>query len=161
MKKLLYISLILLLASCYNQSKPKKPDNLISKNQMVNMIIDMSIYNSAKGVNKRILEKNGIKLKEHIYKKHKIDSAQFASSNLYYTYNTEEYKKIYVKVRDSLTKLKEKYKAIEKVEEKQKKKRDSIKRTKLKSTPKKNFLNKAMQPAAVSNKKRKVSRKPK
>ena len=155
MKNFLYTLLVLLLVSCYSQNKPKKPDNLISKDKMVNVIIDMSVYSSAKGINKKVLEKNGVKLQEYIYKKHKIDSTQFANSNYYYTYYIEEYEAIYIQVRDSLTKLKAAYTAIEKIESEQKKKRDSIKRSKLKDTTKKNFLKAPLMPA-VSNKNRKT-----
>lgn len=158
MKNILYTLFVLLLASCYNQNKPKKPENLISKDKMVNIIIDMSLYSSAKGINKRVLEKKGVKLQEHIYEKHKIDSTQFANSNYYYTYNTEAYEDIYQQVKDSLTKLKDSYTAIEKIENKKKKKRDSIKRSKrskLKDTTKKDILKQPLK-SAVSNKNRKT-----
>ncbi|QRM88363.1 DUF4296 domain-containing protein [Lacinutrix sp. WUR7] len=135
MRNFLYAICVLLLVSCYSQHKPKKPKNLLSKEQMVDIIIGVSLYNSAKGVNKKVLERNGVKLQEHIYKKHKIDSAQFADSNYYYTYHPEVYEEIYNIVRDSLKKLKEKHTAIDKEESKLKRKKDSIKRAKLKSMP--------------------------
>ncbi|MDO6595495.1 DUF4296 domain-containing protein [Oceanihabitans sp. 2_MG-2023] len=133
MKNILFTCLVLLLVSCYNQNKPNKPDNLISKDKMVSVIIDMSMYSSAKGVNKKILENNGVKLQELIFKKHNIDSAQFANSNYYYTYHTEDYEVIYKQVRDSLTKLKAEYTALDKIESEQKKINDSIKQSKLKN----------------------------
>ncbi|MBU2939048.1 DUF4296 domain-containing protein [Lacinutrix sp. C3R15] len=151
MKHLIYISFLLLFVSCYNKNKPKKPDNLIAKDKMVTVLVDMSLYNSAKGVNKKVIENSGVKLQEQIYAKHEIDSAQFANSNYYYTYNTELYNEIYKQVKDSLTKLKNKYKAIDVVESKQKKVQDSIKRSKLKSVTTKNYLNKPLK-AAVSKK---------
>ncbi|WP_055442702.1 DUF4296 domain-containing protein [Lacinutrix himadriensis] len=140
MRNFLYTICVLLLVSCYSQHKPKKPKNLLSEGQMVSILIDMSVYNSAKGVNKKVLEKNGVKLQEHIYAKHKIDSAQFADSNYYYTYHPEAYEDIYKKVKDSLIKLKESYTAIDKEESKIKRKGDSVKRGMLKSMPRVEIL---------------------
>ncbi|MFD2543258.1 DUF4296 domain-containing protein [Lacinutrix gracilariae] len=158
MKHLIYISFLLLFVSCYNKNTPKKPDNLIAKDKMVTVLVDMSLYNSAKGVNKKVLENRGVKLKEQIYAKHEIDSAQFAASNYYYTYNTEEYEEIYTQVKDSLNQLKKKYKALDVVESKQKKVQDSIKRSKLNSVAKKNYLSQPLK-AAVSKKEQKRTEK--
>ena len=44
--------------SCNNIEKPKKPDNLISKDRMVDVITDISLMTAAKGMNKNLLEKN-------------------------------------------------------------------------------------------------------
>ena len=134
MKNVLYTCLVLLLVSCFSQNKPKKPDNLISEDKMVRVIIDMSVYSSAKGVNRTVLEENGVQLEAHIYEKHQIDSAQFAASNYYYTYYPETYEDIYKQVRDSLTKLKAVYTALDKKETKEKRRLDSIKRPKLEDT---------------------------
>jgi len=118
MKNLIYICFVLLLVSCYDIKKPKKPENLISKDKMVNIIIDMSLFNSAKGINKRTLENKGINLEQFIYKKHNIDSLQFATSNNFYAYNVMEYEAIYERVEDSLTQLKDDFTAIQNKKEK-------------------------------------------
>jgi len=134
MKRFLYISCTFLLVSCYNIDGPKKPDNLIAEDKMVDIIIDMSLFNSAKGINKRLLENQNLDVKAFIYKKHNIDSAQFAQSNVYYANSIEDYDAIYDKVKDSLTKLKGKYSKIEREEKSIKKKKDSIRRAKRKDS---------------------------
>ncbi|WP_452229253.1 MULTISPECIES: DUF4296 domain-containing protein [unclassified Lacinutrix] len=156
MRNVLYTCFVLLLVSCFNQNKPKKPDNLISKDKMVRVIVDMSVYSSAKGVNKKVLEEKGVKLQEYIYEKHNIDSAQFAASNYYYTYNPETYEDIYKQVRDSLTKLKAEYTALDKIETKEKKRKDSLKRTKLKLMPEKGASLKDSVTSAAFNKNKKA-----
>ncbi len=130
MKFFINICFVLLLVSCYDIKKPEKPENLIAKDKMVNIIIDLSLFNSAKGINKRTLENKGINLEQFIYKKHNIDSLQFAASNNYYAYNIVEYEAIYDRVKDSLTGLKDEYSAIENKKKKVKQKRDSIRREK-------------------------------
>ncbi|MBN2868198.1 MAG: DUF4296 domain-containing protein [Flavobacteriaceae bacterium] len=102
--------------SCYDIEKPEKPKDLISEDQMVDVLVEISIMSSAKGINKRMLENNGVKPVAYIYKKHSIDSIQFANSNNYYAHDIKVYDRIYDKVKDSLIKLRDKYKAIQKEE---------------------------------------------
>ncbi|MGB1309376.1 MAG: DUF4296 domain-containing protein, partial [Oceanihabitans sp.] len=90
-KYFLFVVFISLVFSCKHTNTPEKPENLIPKDKMVNILIDMSLFNAAKGVNKKMVENNGIVLEEYIYKKHNIDSLQFAESNTYYAYNIETY----------------------------------------------------------------------
>jgi hypothetical protein len=125
----LYLLVGLFLNSCYQVEKPEKPENLLSEDQMVNLLVDMALMSSAKGINKRKLENNGIIPNEFIYKKNNIDSATFALNNDYYVFNVNQYKAIYVRVKDSLTKLRDHYKAINtkgKKEKKAKKKKKVV-----------------------------------
>ena len=131
-----------LVLSCNNNNinKPEKPDNLISKNKMVEVIYDMSLISSAKGVNKKILESKGIVPEDYVFKKHNIDSLQFALSNEYYAYNFKIYEDIYNKVRIKLNKDKTDFNTI--VEEEQKVK-DSINKSKRKELDSLNKIRKA------------------
>ncbi|WP_158635207.1 DUF4296 domain-containing protein [Formosa maritima] len=105
----------------------------MSKNQMVNVLIDMSFLTSAKGINKTKIEENGIVPESYVYAKHNIDSLQFIESNAYYTYNLKEYQDIINRVTDSLNKLRDEYNVLAEEDEKEKKKQDSIKRSKRKN----------------------------
>ncbi|MBN2868322.1 MAG: DUF4296 domain-containing protein, partial [Flavobacteriaceae bacterium] len=117
---LIYLLVLILFVSCYDIEKPEKPKDLISEDQMVDVLVEISIMSSAKGINKRMLENNGITPVSYIYKKHGIDSAQFANSNNYYAHDIKVYDKIYDKVKDSLTTLRDKYKELQKEEIKKK-----------------------------------------
>ncbi|AUC82615.1 DUF4296 domain-containing protein [Lacinutrix sp. Bg11-31] len=128
LKHLSFLLLFLTLSSCYNVVKPNKPNNLISEDNMVNVLVDMAIMSSAKGVNKSRLEKNGIVPDEYIYKKNSIDSLTFAESNAYYAFDIKKYDVIYKRVKDSLTVIRDKYKAIDTKEKEEKKIKDSIKK---------------------------------
>jgi hypothetical protein len=127
MKYLVYIGVFLVLLSCSKVNKPPKPENLISKDKMVAILVDLTIFNSAKGTNKIVIEKNGITIQNYIYERHKVDSVQFKKSSDYYTYDVKAYTDIYKRVEDSLSKLKDKYieEKENKIEEKQT--RDSLK----------------------------------
>ncbi|WP_397364479.1 DUF4296 domain-containing protein [Olleya sp. R77988] len=125
MKKHTFIYLLaaLLFVSCYGIEKPNKPDNLISEDKMVEVLVELSIMSSAKGINKRELENRGIVPDTFIYRKHKIDSIQFANSNNYYAYDIEKYSDIYARVKDSLEKLRTAFKKEDSISKAKKQKR--------------------------------------
>lgn len=97
---------ILLIVSCSDLSKPEKPEHLIPKDKMVNILIDARLVGAINGTNKRQLENEGFDLKNYVFEKHGIDSLQFAQSNSYYSYHIKEYEAIYNAAIDSLDKLK-------------------------------------------------------
>ena len=127
---LVYILVSFLVISCNDIDKPKKPDNLMSKNEMIDIITDISLVKAARGVDKKMVEEKGIDLENYIYKKYNTDSIQFAENSNYYAYNVKEYEEIYSKVKERLEKKKAEYKALE---EKQKKEKDSLKKAKRKA----------------------------
>ena len=105
MNKLKFIIIISLILSCANNSLNEiaiKPDNLIPKENMVDIIYEMTLISVAKGVNKNILEKNGIIPEQYIFNKYSIDSTLFAKSNEYYSYDLKIYQTIYDKVKIKL-----------------------------------------------------------
>jgi hypothetical protein len=129
MKQLLVFFICLVLVSCHDIERPEKPKDLLSKDKMVEVIIDMSLLTSAKGSNKFELQENGIIPKEYILEKHGVDSIRFAKSNEYYSYDVEVYEAIYQRVHDSLEKLKTKFTRLDEQERYSRKKEDSIKKT--------------------------------
>ncbi len=101
MKKTLFI--LLIFCSCgFVNDENLVPDNLITQEKMVDVLYDMSLISVSKGINKRILENNGMKPKKYILKKHNIDSLQFVLSNEYYSKDLEKYLKIYEQVLNKL-----------------------------------------------------------
>ncbi|SDG88997.1 DUF4296 domain-containing protein [Winogradskyella thalassocola] len=125
------ISIILILGflilACDGPKKPKKPDNLISKAQMTDLLYDLYLVNAAKGVNRSTLEKNDLDPEVYILKKYKVDSTRFAESNTYYAFDTETYKEIVDNVKARLESEKKRFEDIKKKEtDSIKKRRDSI-----------------------------------
>lgn len=125
MKKAVVVLMISLFLACETNA-PKKPDNLIPKDKMILVLRDIAIVNATKSIDKKKLEENNILPVEYVYKKHNIDSAQFAESNTYYSYNAKKYKELFEKVEANLKELQIKFKA----EEKTAKRKDSIAKAK-------------------------------
>ena len=101
MKKTYFI--LLIFCSCaFVNDENLVPDNLIAEEKMVDILYDMSLISVSKGINKRILENNGMKPKKYILKKYNIDSLQFVLSNEYYSRDLEKYLEIYEKVLNKL-----------------------------------------------------------
>ena len=69
---------------------------------MIDILYDMSLISVSKGINKRILENNGLKPKKYILKKYDIDSLQFVASNKYYSKDLDIYLSIYEGVLNKL-----------------------------------------------------------
>lgn len=118
----------ILFFGCEPRLKPEKPQNLIPKDKMTLVLYDMFVINSAKGINRLKLEKNGINPERYILTKHSIDSVQFAKSNDYYAHDLEVYDEIINDVKNKVTSEKAKYEALVKAEkEKLKVGTDSLK----------------------------------
>jgi|TARA_B110000967_G_C18364837_1_gene307708 hypothetical protein len=125
MRKTAVLISVLVFMSC-GKSAVKKPANLIPENQMVEILFDVILINSAKGVNKQLLQNKIENPLNYIYRTHGIDSLQFTESNTYYTYHTDQYNTIYEKVESKLDIEKAAYEAII---DAQKRIKDSIKKS--------------------------------
>lgn len=94
MKYVIFLLLIVGFWGCDEEVVPK-PDNLIPGEKMVDILYDLALINAAKSTNPGILEDNGIETMDYLYKKHGIDSLQFARSDLYYASRPLDYEAIY------------------------------------------------------------------
>lgn len=118
MRQFVFIIVLLSLSGCGGIDKPKKPENLISQDKMVKILHDLNVLNAAKGVNKKVLELNGISPMDYIYSKYEIDSLQFAESNTFYAYDLKIYKSIIERVKAQLEAEKALYENEDKKEDK-------------------------------------------
>lgn len=126
-----HISVIMVLGilvlTCDSSKRPQKPDNLISKNQMSELLYDLYVVNAAKGVNRKILETNGFIPETYILEKYDVDSTRFAESNTYYAFDSETYKAMVDKVKARLESEKELFEDLKQKEtDSIKDRRDSI-----------------------------------
>ncbi len=95
------------LVSCTSNTIYEKPKNLIPKDSMINLLTDMYIATSAKGV-KNKHDQNNVNYMPLIFNKHQIDTIRFHKSNQYYTSKIDEYSLMLKQVKkniDSLQKL--------------------------------------------------------
>lgn len=93
MRKFFYFAFALLLGCAEKQLD--KPGNLLSKEEMIAILFDISALNAIDGTYPNVLERNDLSVMEYVYEKYGIDSAQFASSDLYYASIPIEYEAIY------------------------------------------------------------------
>lgn len=99
MKKVaVFVSLIFLFASCTVKNEIKKPEKLIEKDVMENILYDLALLQALKGYSPLELQKNSVNPKSYIYQKYKIDSIQFVENNKYYSSDIEEYKLMYERI---------------------------------------------------------------
>lgn len=116
MKKIVFFFGLLVLFSSCNKDLVEKPDNLIDKRTMIDILYDMSLLDALKYQNPNSLYSNNINPKTYVYKKYKIDSLQFVKSNAYYAADYREYKKMFDALNDRLKKEKAKTDSIIKKE---------------------------------------------
>ncbi|NOQ92248.1 MAG: DUF4296 domain-containing protein, partial [Flavobacteriaceae bacterium] len=108
MKKIIYIIFVLFFMACESKVNYKKPENLIPKGQMIDLLFDMHMANATQGIKDRNTEKNKNYM-SLIFEKYQIDSTQFAVSNTYYIANVSEYEDIFEEVELRLKTLVDKY----------------------------------------------------
>ena len=129
MKKVVsFLWIVVLFASCKDEVITK-PVGLIEKGKMMNVMYDVAVLEAIKYQNPSSLTANKINTTEYIYTKFKIDSLQYAQSNVYYAANYKEYKEMYDEVGKRIDKQKTVVDSIIKLEKK-KTKIDSIKAAK-------------------------------
>jgi hypothetical protein len=121
MKKIIILlAIVIVFISCKDEVI-KKPNRLIEKETMVNIMYDLSVLDGIKYQNPSSLDSFKINPKKYIYNKYKIDSVQFAQSNIYYASNYEEYAGIIDEINNRLTKKKSEVTAVIKADAKKKK----------------------------------------
>jgi len=112
MKKIIALFLLISLAfSCTSNTIYEKPKDLIPKDSMIDLLVDMQLAVGARS-GKNLDEKYGLNYMPLVYEKYNIDSTRFAESSFYYATDIDHYTKILKTVKSRLKKLKEENEAI-------------------------------------------------
>jgi hypothetical protein len=90
---------------------------------MIDIMYDMALLEAVKYQNPAVLDSNQIRPKQFIYKKYKIDSLQLAQNNVYYAADYKSYKIMFDEVVKRVIKEKKRAVAIDKLKQKNNKKR--------------------------------------
>lgn len=122
--QLLLLGFVVLFFGCQNIQYPERPKDLIPEDKMVEVLIDVHLFNAAKSVNRLPLQQTGMTPHQFIYEKHDIDSVQYEKSNAYYGANLNTYERIHTSVKTFLENQKTE---IDTVIVREKRKQDSIK----------------------------------
>jgi len=136
-QSLILIFVVISALGCQDVNVPEKPENLIAKDKMIDILKETYLINAARSVNNKAIISKGIKIDSMIYAKYQIDSLQFAKSNAYYASDINSYMIMIQKVESELLSMREEMDSIIKLD---RARRDSISE-RLKSANKVDSLN--------------------
>lgn len=102
MKRILSVFFILVAGYSCVEKLIEKPEDLIAKEEMTDILFDIALLQAARSTNGSILENNGVEIMPMIYKKYGIDSTQFVQSDLYYASVPLVYQSIYENVESRI-----------------------------------------------------------
>lgn len=118
MNKYIYILFVLFVVSCQDIQSVEKPSDLIDRAKMKEILYEISVVNSARGISVQKLSQYGVNPETYIFEKFAIDSVQFAKSVSYYASDIESYRDMYLDIQkraegeftyhDSLAKIEKK-----------------------------------------------------
>jgi hypothetical protein len=101
MKKVLFIYLMILFSSC-NNNTVQKPDHLLDKDIMENILYDVSILQATYSYKNNFLLDKNIKSSEYIFKKYNIDSTTYIQNYKYYASDIKSFKKMYKRINEKI-----------------------------------------------------------
>ncbi|AYN06159.1 DUF4296 domain-containing protein [Flavobacterium sp. 140616W15] len=136
MKKIIIIISVLFFAVGCKKELVKKPERLVERDKMIDIMYDLSLLEAIKYQNPMSLDSCDTNPTRFILKKYKVDSLQFVKSNMYYAADYNGYKDMFDEVGSRLEKNEKKMDSLIKLENKKKQllkkkskiiKKDSIK----------------------------------
>jgi hypothetical protein len=132
MKNFVLIILVLFLSVSCKKELVKQPKRLIEKGKMIDIMYDLSVLDAIKYSNPLSLDSSDSSPKKFIFQKYKVDSLQFAQSNMYYAADYENYKDMFDQIAKRLENNQKKADSLVKIEEKKAEK--AKKKNKVKTT---------------------------
>ncbi|WP_396197631.1 DUF4296 domain-containing protein [Flavobacterium sp.] len=105
MKKGILFFCAICLLSC-STNPVAKPDHLLDKEVMTDILFDLAVLQAADGVMSHKLVQNNININTFIYKKYAIDSVTYYQNQRYYAADIVKYKKMHQEVLDRLDEIK-------------------------------------------------------
>lgn len=108
MRYLIIVVFLGLAVACESKVNYQKPEDLLTKKEMVDLLYDMHIAVGAVNMKNVHLEKNRNYM-TLVLAKHGVDSVQFKNSNIYYTSNINEYEEIFEEVQRRIEELQNVY----------------------------------------------------
>lgn len=111
----LFVAFLLFL-SCTSNTILEPPKDLISKEKMISVYVDLHLAQSGSGV-KNIHDRRNENYYQLVYDKYQIDTVQFKISNEYYASLIDEYHAMLMEVEKRLTNMQDKYQEAREVED--------------------------------------------
>lgn len=101
---------------CQDVQRPERPENLLPKETMVQMLAESYAGNAARSIRNRTLRDAGVELDSILYAKYKVDSTTFAQSNTYYASQVNDYIEIMTQVERIIKKRRDRLDSIIEIE---------------------------------------------
>jgi len=124
--------MVLSFASCSDVQKQKRPERILSEDEMVEIYSDMMVLDAIKKSNTKIYKAYEIDVQKHIYNKYKIDSTLLKDNIDYYNLEFDANIRIFERVNENMNRKKEVFDSINKIQDslnkiERERKRDSLK----------------------------------
>ena len=103
-----YLFLIILLFSLSCKQKDSIPENLIPKDKMIDILIDMHLADAiftSPTVRSLFAERDSVNFYEVIFENYGYTRIDFDTSVYYYSHNINEYNKMYIEVLNRLNEM--------------------------------------------------------
>lgn len=110
--------MVLFLSVSCKKELVKEPAKLIGKEKMIDIIYDLSLLEAIKYQQPLSLDSVESNPTKFVFKKYKVDSLQFAQSNIYYAADYDSYKEMFDEINARLDKEKKSTEIKLKAEEK-------------------------------------------
>jgi len=132
MRNFVLIVLVLFLSVSCKKELVKEPKKLIEKDKMIDIMYDLSLLEAIRYQNPVSLDSLETSPTKFVLQKYKVDSLQFAQSNMYYAADYSNYKEMFDEVGKRLEKNKRATDSLVKIEEKKaaKIKKNAVKQVK-------------------------------
>ncbi|WP_340199722.1 DUF4296 domain-containing protein [Ascidiimonas sp. W6] len=102
MKRAIPILAIFLLVIACKTELVEKPEDLIAKDKMTEILYDLSIMYASKGVSVGQLDFDRLSIDNFIYEQYGVDSTQVANSTIYYSSKPNVYLGMYEEIEQRL-----------------------------------------------------------
>jgi len=103
----LFVLIVLLSFSCKKPDAIKKPENLIEKEKMIQVLYDLHMLSATKSSAKEVLVDHNIDSENYVFTKYSIDSTQLAQSITFYASKPAQMLKMYEEINGRLAAQKE------------------------------------------------------
>ncbi|RUT68250.1 DUF4296 domain-containing protein [Flavobacterium cupreum] len=131
MKNFVVIVLVLFLSVSCKKELVKQPKGLIEREKMIDIMYDLSLLEAIKYQNPLSLDSSDTSQKRFVWQKYKVDSLQFAQSNIYYAADYDDYKDMFDEIAKRLGKNQRAADSLAKIDEKKAAKAPKADKTKL------------------------------
>lgn len=118
MKNFIGIVLVLFLSVSCKKELVKQPKGLIERGKMIDIMYDLSLLEAIKYQNPLSLDSSDTSQKRFVWQKYKVDSLQFAQSNIYYAADYDDYKDMFDEIAKRLEKNQRAADSLAKIDEK-------------------------------------------